>query len=371
MNKKDISQLNIAMIGHKRIPGREGGVEVVVEELSTRLVELGNQVTAYNRKKKGNKRIKEYKGVRIITIPTIEKKSMDAVVYSFFASIRVLFGKYDVIHYHAIGPSFMLVIPHLFKKKIVVTVHGLNYKTPKWKGFGAKYMHWGEVVVAKYADRIITLSQEQQKYFKEKYNRDTVYIPNGTDIKKKEEAKIIKEKWGLKKNNYILFLSRVVPGKGLENLIEAYKQIDSDLQLIIAGDSEYMPEFREKVVEMAKEDDRIRFIGFVEGKELIELYSNTFLFVFPSEAEGMPMCLLEALSYDAPCLVSDIPENLEVGDKYVMSFEVKNTDDLRDKLSDCIANNMEYFARNTSKYISEKYCWENVVKRTMELYEEI
>lgn len=363
--------MKIAMIGHKRIPGREGGVEVVVEELSTGLVKLGNSVTAYNRKKRGTQKLKEYKSVKIVTVPTIEKKSLDAVVYSFFASIRVLFGKYDVIHYHAIGPSFMLIIPHFFRKKTVVTVHGLNYKTPKWKGFGQKYMHWGEIITAKYADKIITLSKEQQKYFKEKYNRETEYIPNGTELKDKTDPNIIEKKWGLMKDKYILFLSRVVPGKGLENLIEAYKQIDSDLQLIVAGGSEYVSDFREKVIEMAKVDERIRFIGFVEGQELIELYSNAFLFVFPSEAEGMPMCLLEALSFDTPCLVSDIPENIEVGGEHIQSFKVKDTEDLKRKLNDCINNNSSIFSRNTRRYIEDKYNWNSIVKRTMELYESI
>lgn len=363
--------MKIAMLGHKRIPGREGGVEVVVEELSTGLVKLGNSVTAYNRKKRGTQKFKEYKGVKIVTVPTIEKKSLDAVVYSFLASIRVLFGKYDVIHYHAIGPSFMLIIPHFFRKKTVVTVHGLNYKTPKWKGFGEKYMHWGEVITAKYADRIITLSKEQQKYFKEKYNRDTEYIPNGTELKDKVEPNIIEKKWGLGKDKYILFLSRVVPGKGLENLIEAYKHVDSDLQLIIAGGSEYVSDFRDKVMDMASDDSRIRFIGFVEGQELVELYSNAYLFVFPSEAEGMPMCLLEALSYDTPCLVSDIPENLEVGGEYVQSFKVKNTEDLMERLNDCINNNSLLFTRDTRGYIESKYNWDNIVKRTMKVYENI
>ena len=154
--------MKIAMIGHKRIPGREGGIEVVVEELTTRMAEKGNKVTAYNRHKKGFKCPHEYKGVRIVDVPTIEKKSTDAVVYSFIASIRSLFGKYDIIHYHAIGPSVFLIIPHLFGIKTVVTVHGLNYKTPKWKGFGAKFIQLGEKITAKYADKVIVLSNEQK-----------------------------------------------------------------------------------------------------------------------------------------------------------------------------------------------------------------
>lgn len=217
------------MIGHKRIPGREGGIEVVVEELSTRMVSLGNEVTVYNRKSKFVKSKKKYKNVRIITVPTIEKKSTDAVVYSFLASIHALFQHYDVIHYHGIGPSFFLFLPHIFRIRTIVTVHGLNYKTPKWKGFGAKFMKWGELITAKYADKIIVLSEEQKSYFKNRYNREVVYIPNGVTLQDITSPNIIQKKYGLRKNGYILFLSRLVPGKGVEYLIRAYKQIPSEL----------------------------------------------------------------------------------------------------------------------------------------------
>lgn len=369
MRKSDEKKLKIAMLGHKRVPGREGGVEVVVEELATRMVKNGHDVTVYNRSKKGVKIGKEYKGVRIITIPTIEHKNTDAVVYSFFASLHALFGGYDVIHYHAIGPSAMLIIPHFFGKRTVVTVHGLNYKTPKWKGFAEKYILMGEKIAARFADEIITLSKEQQRYFKEKYNRETRLIPNGTIIQSPKEPKEIVEKWSLNKNGYILFLSRVVPGKGLETLIEAYKQIDTDLPLIIAGDSEFVSDFRQQMHELAADDERIHFIGFVEGDTLVELYSNAKLFVFPSEAEGMPMCLLEALSYNTSCLVSDIPENVDVGEHFVQTFNVGDVEHLKKQLEHCLENYDELFKENSADYIEEKYNWDCVVKQTLEVYE--
>lgn len=359
--------MKIAMIGHKRIPGREGGIEVVVEELSTRMSELGHDVTVYNRHKKGYKASKTYRGVKVVTIPTIEKKSTDAVIYAFLASIRVLFGKYDVIHYHAIGPSAFLFIPHFFRKNTIVTVHGLNYKSPKWKGLGEKFIKFGEKVVAKYADQIIVLSQEQKRYFKNKYDRDTIYIPNGTTLYANEPAEEIKRVYGLEKNSYILFLSRVVPGKGLEYLLDAYREIKSDLQLIVAGETKYAPDFRTMIEEKAKLDNRVRLIGFVEAKILRELYSNAKLFVFPSEAEGMPMCLLEALSYNCPCLVSDIPENIEVGKNYVKQFKSKNVGDLKEKLEYSLNSDEVIDSRN---FVKENYSWDTVVQKTISCYEE-
>lgn len=359
--------MKVAMIGHKRIPGREGGIEVVVEELASRMAAQGHTVVAYNRRKKGLTQPDEYKGVHIKVIPTIEKKSTDAVVYSFLASIRALFGGYDAIHYHGIGPSLFLLIPHIFGIRTVVTVHGLNYKTPKWKGLGAKVMKAGEIVTAKYADEIIVLSREQQKYFKRTYDRETVFIPNGTTLEEPLEANEIREKFGLEKNGFVLFVSRVVPGKGLEYLLDAYKQIDAGHPLVIAGGSVFVDDFYQMIQNKAAQDSRVKLIGFVQGNTLRELYSNAKLFVFPSEAEGMPMCLLEALSYDCNCLVSDIPENLEVGKEYVRTFRSCDTEDLREKLLSCL--NKE--GRNNSRdYIREDYSWEKVVEKTLNCYRE-
>lgn len=362
--------MKIAMIGHKRMPGREGGIEVVVEELSTRMVTKGHIVHVYNRSKKGVDLPKEYKGVKVIKVPTIEKKSTDAVVYSLFATLSAVFKHYDVIHFHAIGPSFFVFIPHLLGFRTVVTVHGLNYKTPKWKGFGAKFIKAGERNSAKYADEIIVLSKEQQNYFKEKYNRDTKLIPNGTVLFDIESPEIITKDYGLEKDKFILFISRIVPGKGIEYLLDAYKQIDCDLPLVIAGGTEYVDEFYSMIEEKAAEDSRVKMIGFVEGKLLHELYSNAALFVFPSEAEGMPMCLLEALSYNCNCLVSDISENTEVGNKFVQSFKSCDTHDLKEKLEYCIYNLEEVFPYDSREYVKTNYDWDIIVDKTLECYKE-
>lgn len=362
--------MKIAMIGHKRIPGREGGIEVVVEELATRLANKGHIVVAYNRKKAGSTLPAIYKGVNLVTIPTVAKKNTDAVVYSFLASVKALFGKYDVIHYHGIGPAFFLIIPHLLGIKTVVTVHGLNYKTPKWSGLGAVFLKYGEKIAAKYAEKVIVLSLGQQQYFKKAYNRDTVFIPNGTSVKKVVDPEIIKRVYGLEKQKYLLFVSRIVPGKGLEYLLEAYKKVECEFPLIIAGGTAFVDDFYHKISKTANQDSRVKIIGFVEGKLLQELYSNAALFVFPSEAEGMPMCLLEALSYNCRCLVSDIPENMQVGQDYVQSFRSCDTEDLRAKIEACITNPDTLFPNLSRGYIKDKYDWNQVTDDTERCYRE-
>ena len=195
--------MKIAMIGHKRIPSREGGVEIVVEELATRFVKKGYEVDVYNRKGKNvqdknadvkNRKLKRYKGVNLITIPTINKKGIDALIYSFFASIKAGLKKYDVIHYHAEGSCAMIWIPHLFKKKTVVTIHGLDWMRSKWGGFATKYIKFGEKMAVKYADEIIVLSKNVQDYFEKTYGRKTNFIPNGVNKPNIKEVNIIKQK---------------------------------------------------------------------------------------------------------------------------------------------------------------------------------
>ena len=373
--------MKIAMIGHKRIPSREGGVEVVVEELATRLVNRGHCVEVYNRKGKNvqdknadldKQNLKEYKGVRIITIPTINKKGIDALIYSFLGSIRAIFGKYDVIHYHAEGSCAMLWIPHLFKKRIVVTIHGLDWQRSKWGGFATKYIKFGEKCAAKYADEIIVLSKGVQKYFKDTYGRETNFIPNGVEKPIIKEENIIKEKFGLEKDNYILFLARIVPEKGLHYLIDAFKQIKTDKKLVIAGGASHTNDYLEEIKKKASEDDRIIMTGFVQGEELEELFSNCYLYCLPSDIEGMPISLLEAMSYGKNCLVSNIEENVQVCENYADTFEKSNVDDLKEKLEECL-NKKENERKNSKKisdYVLNKYNWDDVVEKTEKLYKE-
>lgn len=367
--------MKIAMLGHKRIPSREGGVEIVVEELATRLVKKGYTVDVYNRK--GNnvsdksiktKKIKEYKGINIKTVFTINKKGLDALIYSFLASVRVAFGKYDCIHYHAEGSCAMLWIPHLFGKRTVVTIHGLDWQRSKWGGFATKYIKFGEKCAAKYADEIIVLSKSVQKYFKDTYNRDTNFIENGVNKPTIKESNIIKEKYGLEKDDYILYLARIVPEKRLDLLIDAFRNVKTNKKLVIAGGASHTNDFFDEIKGKARQDDKIIMTGFVQGEELEELFSNTYLYCLPSDVEGMPISLLEAMSYGKNCLVSDIDENVQVCGKYGTTFKKSNLDDLTDKLNSCLNGENRFDEKTISDYILDKYNWEDVVEKTEKLY---
>lgn len=371
------NNFNIAMLGQKRIPSREGGVEVVVEELATRMVKNGNNVTCYNRrghhvsgKEYDARKIKEYKGIRIKTVPTINCRGLAAMSSSVFAAIRAAFGKYDVVHFHAEGPCAMLWLPKLFGKRCIATIHGLDHMRAKWGKLASTYIMLGEKCAAKHADEIIVLSKGVKDYFKETYNRDTVYIPNGVNRPEIKGTNEIEEKWGLKKDSYILYLGRLVPEKGIKYLVEAFKDVKTDKKLVIAGGSSDTDEFSNELKEMAGDDERIIFTGFVQGEPLDELYGNAYIYTLPSDLEGMPLSLLEAMSYGNCCLVSDIEECTSVVEDRAIVFEKLNVEDLRKKLQEACDDNeiVENYKKNAADFICEKYSWDDVVEKTMELY---
>lgn len=368
-------KLAISMFGQKRL-SREGGIEIVVKELCTRMAQDGHKITCYNRSghhvsgaefDKKN----EYEGICQKSVPTIEKKGLAAVSSSFFAALYSAFGKYDVVHIHAEGPAFFSWLPKMFGKRVVVTIHGIDWQREKWKsGFGSKFIRQGEKNAVKYADEIVVLSKGVQDYFKDTYGRETRFIPNGVNRPEIQSAKLITEKFDLTKDSYILFLGRLVPEKGLRYLIEAFKAVKTNKKLVIAGGSSDTDSFMKELQESAKSDNRIIFIGFVQGQLLDELYSNAYIYTLPSDLEGMPLSLLEAMSYGNCCLVSDIPECVEVVEDKALVFKKSDTEDLRTTLQKACEHpeHVAELKQTAADFICPKYNWDNVVEETVKLY---
>ena len=375
MNK---GKKKIAMIGHKRIPSREGGVEIVVYELSKRLVKKGFLVDAYNRKghhvsgKKFIQKVGKYhKGIRIISVPTFENSKLNAIVYSFLATFRALFARYDTIHFHAEGPCSMIWLPRILGIHCVATIHGLDWQRAKWGNFASAFLKFGERMAVKYANEIVVLSENMKVYFQQEYGRHTIFIPNGIEKPEKKEPLEIKERWNLEKNEYILFLARIVPEKGVHYLIEAYQKLSTDKKLVIAGGSSHSIVYYQEIKEMAQNNVNIIFTDFVGGRVLEELYSNAYCFVLPSDIEGMAIGLLEAMSYGNCCLVSDIRENTEVIENFGECFKQGDVDSLQQRLKYLLDNpEVVYeYKENASKFICEKYSWDKIVEETIKLYE--
>lgn len=371
------SSLKIAMLGHKRVPSREGGVEIVVEELSTRMVQKGHSVTCYNRTghhvsgKEFDGIVKgEYKGIKLKSVFTIRKKGLAAMTSSFFGALCCSFSNYDVVHFHAEGPCAMLWLPKLFGKRCIATIHGIDWKRSKWNRFASSYIRFGEKVAAKYADEVIVLSKNVQKYFKDEYGRKTVFIPNGVNRPVFRKAQLIHERFGLEKDNYFLFLGRLVPEKGITYLVEAFKKVRTDKKLVIAGGRSDTDDFMRELKKLVKNDDRILLTGFVQGQMLEELYSNAYVYCLPSDLEGMPLSLLEAMSYGNCCLVSDIAECTEVVEDKALIFNQSDVDDLQEVLQySCdFPGEVQWLKERAADFICEKYNWDDVVEQTLKLY---
>ena len=327
--------MKIAIIGHKRIPSNEGGVEKGVEQHSVRMAARGHDVTAYNRgghnifgKEYDCDKRREYKGVRIITVPTTKGVS-SVPIYSFLATLHAAITRYDVVSYRASGSCVMIPLAKLLRLRVVASLHGIDSKRDKWGGFASRYLEFGERMAAKHADVCLVLSENMKNYITQRYGREPVLFANGIEKPDFYASQIIKDKYDLDKDSYILSLGRIVPEKGLHYLINAFRKCHTVKKLVIAGGAEANQEYYSELKKLAEGDSRILFTGYVVGRETAELFSNAYIFAIPSNLEGMANALLEAMSYGNCCLVSDIPENTEVVSDKAVWFKTGDEGDLQ------------------------------------------
>jgi glycosyltransferase involved in cell wall biosynthesis len=365
--------MRIAFIGQKGIPSIYGGVEKHAEELAVHLAAQGNQVTVYTRRNYTDKKLKSYKGVKLISLPTIPSKHLDAIVHTFLACLDTVRRDYDVIHFHSIGPSSLLWLVKLLNpgKLVVATFHTQCYRHQKWGRLAKMYLKIGEWVCCRMAHRVIVISKDLAFYTKDRYGIEPEYIPNGVTIPDNlTEARLIKEKWGLEKNGYILIVSRLIKHKGIHYAIKAFNRLTTDKKLVIVGDGYHTRQYVDSLKELAKDDGRIIFTGNQTGKALSEFLSNAYLFIQPSESEGLSIALLEAMAYERPVLASDIPENREALGEAGFTFQSGNVSDLQTKLEYLLADpsHVEGKGREAKARVQHYYDWEDIATSTEKLY---
>lgn len=369
--------MRIAMIGHKRYGSREGGVEVVVTELARRMAALGHEVTCYDRfsadvmtgdAAESCERMVD--GVRVVPVKTIDKKGLAALSSSYFATLAAIKDRPDVIHYHAEGPCVPLPLARRAGIRTVATIHGLDWQRAKWGRLASTYIKMGEKAAATKADGFVVLSKSAQSYFQDVYGRTATFIPNGIEPKQPRPVKQIKEKWGLDANSYLLYLGRLVPEKRPELLIKAFKELDTDKRLVIAGGSSDTSEYEASLRDAAQGDPHVLFTGFVNGEPLEELYSNCYAYVLPSDVEGMPMSLLEAMAFGRCCVTSDIPECADVLADNGVTFEKGSPDSLRAALQGLLADagHAGSLGAAAKAHVEKTYNWDSVVERTLDIY---
>jgi len=369
------------MIGQKGIPVTIGGPENFVREISTRLVRRGHRVTVYCRpyalnewarflteEEKESVRRRNYQGVDLKILPTVPTKRLDTIVHSTLSSIHCVFDTFDVIHYHTIGAFLPAFIPRLAtRSKIVVSVHALDWQRAKW-GPGARAMlRLGEEASVRIPDVTHVISRELKRYFESRYGREVAYIPTGVRIAEPKPTRLTR-KYGIKEGNYILFLSRLVPEKGAHYLIEAHKGLKTDMKLVIAGNALYEPGYVAGLKTSA--GPGVIFTGFVPDEEMAELFSNAYLYVLPSEMEGLPHTLLQALSYGRCVVASDIEANREALGGLGLTFTSKDSNSLRKVLQDLIAHPEHVAAAGDKgiRRVRQEYGWETVVDQFEHIY---
>lgn len=372
--------MKVAFIGQKGIPAVSGGVETYVEKLSTRMVDLGHEVFVYVRNNYTDKNIKEYRRVKLIHLPSISTKHLDAITHTFLATIHALFQNYDVVHYQGIGPTSLCWIIKTLKRNTVVltTFQCQDYFHQKWGWFARLYLKFGEYISCKFPDKTIVVTKILQKYVIRKYKADAIVVPNGAEIRqiKGNQALV---KFGLREKQYILSVSRLIKHKGIHYLIEAFKKLEdtsrlpNDFKLVIVGDGFHTDEYVKYLKFMSAGRKNIIFTGNQTGDKLNQLFANAYLFVQPSESEGLSMALLEAMGHGTATLVSNIPENLEAIGKTGFTFKSKDVNDLKNKLAYLLVKPVEVSlsSKAAKERIEKEFGWDSIARKIADIYNEL
>ena len=317
--------MRVAFIGGRGVISKYSGIETYYEEVGRRLAANGDDVTVYCRNY-FTPAIARHNNMRLVRLPTISSKHLETVIHTFLSTLHVCFSRCDVVHYHCLGPALFSFLPRLFGKKAVVTVQGLDWKRKKWGRIASAVLRWGEKASAGFPDATVVVSQELQQHYRLTHLVETAYIPNGAMLRTRT-AGVCLQKWGLEPDKYILFMGRFSPEKNCHLLIEAFKRIETDVKLVLAGGSSHSDDYMAAL--HCHESDRIRFVDWVAGEALNDLLTNATLFVLPSDLEGLSLALLEAMGAGLCTLASDIPENREVIGDAGFTFAPGDVKDLK------------------------------------------
>ena len=360
--------MRIAYIAVKGLP-IGGGIEKVTEELGSRLVAKGHDVIAYSSRDYGTSDC-VYKGMKIRTVPSFNSKSFHKLSICYHATRDVMAkGNADIVHVHAVGPSVFSIFPRMVGIPTVVQTHGVEWKRDKWGLIGRTFFKLADYTVVYFPDRATAVSKVQRDYFKEKFGREVLYIPNGVSpVERRVPAWLLEQ--GIMPNRYILFAARLVEEKGAHFLIEAFKSLKTEMQLVIAGDASHAERYKERLRGLAGNDPRIRFLGFVTGVPMEELFSNSYLFCLPSTLEGLPVALLEAMNFGSCCVASDIPENVEVLEDHGYLFRNRDPEDLRRVLFELIDDPGKVALKKEAakQHVERTYSWDRVADEMEALY---
>lgn len=366
--------MRVAQVGLRGIPAEYSGVERAVEEIGSRLVGMGHEVVVYCMSNRYPKKRQNYRGIELNYIPSFPTKNLEMISYAIPSAIAAAFHGFDIVHFHALGPSTLSWIPRLLGKPTVVTVHGLDWQRAKWSAPARLYLRIGEITAVRCPAATIVVSKALKTYYKQNFRSDVTYIPNGVNLFSPTPFSTAGERFGIREREYLLYVGRLTREKNIHLLINAFKRVKTNMKLIIVGGSSHSIEYVRELEEISSSDSRIRLTGPIYDDALEELYSNAYLFVLPSEIEGLPIVLLEALAHGNAVLVSDISENLEViggeGRRFGFTFSLSDPGDLAAVLKNLVddPSTVRDFRRLGRDLVARKYNWDHVAQETERVY---
>lgn len=361
--------MRIAMIGVRGIPARFGGSETCVEEISSRLVRMGHDVVVYCRAHNVPKELREYRGVRLVNLPSIPTLNFDTPSHTLFSSIHViLHNTADVVHLHGVGNGLFLPFLRLFGKKVVITIDGVDWARPKWGKAARLALRLGALLAVRGANEIITDSQIAWRLYHDEFHTDTEYVSYGAEIIADTGTEAL-EQYGLTDRNYILFTGALVPDKGVHLLKEAFEKVQTPMNLVIVGDSPFFPEYRAALKET--QDTRIKFLGYVYGTAYKQLISHAYLYVQPSIVEGTSPALLAAMGAGNCVVVNGIRENRETIGDAGLAFSAGDTESLREILQRLVENPDEVasWRQRARQRVETAFNWDRISEQHVEIYQ--
>ena len=366
--------MKIVVLGLRGFPGVQGGVETHCEHLYPRLARKGLDITVCTRRQYMPDPLKEeWNGIKFVHLQCPMKKNTETIVHTAIAVLKAKKLGTKAIHIHSIGPSLLVPLAKLMGLKVIMTHHGPDYERAKWNFFAKAVLRFGEKLGCRYSDRVIAISSTIKNSIRKKFDKEAVLIPNGVEIPTITKKTTYIDSLGLKSNKYILAVARFVPEKGLHDLIEAFSRIETDWKLVIAGDADHETPYSKHLKLQAKGVDKVILTGFSKGSELNEIYSHAGLFVLPSYHEGLPISLLEALSYGLSVLVSDIEPHKEIALDSKRYFSMGDIGSLSQKMLFWIERGTLKPQEQSKqiKMVKQKYNWDNIAEKVAQVYSQV
>lgn len=364
--------MKVMVLGLRGIPGVQGGVETHAEHLYGRVVAAGCQVDLIVRTQWVPTQLVEYQGIRIHRIWAPTKPGLEALVHSLLGVFYAAWKRPDILHVHAVGPAVVTPIARLLGLKVVVTHHGPDYDRDKWGRFARWFLRTGESLGMRWSNARIVISRVIAGIVRDKYGLDSDLIPNGVDAPPASPGNTTLGRWGLTKGRYVLQVSRLVPEKRQLDLVAAFLRAKPQgWKLVLVGGIDQNP-YCAQLQAAALADEDVILTGFLSGEPLREIYANAGCFVLPSSHEGLPIALLEALSFGLRVIASDIPANLEIGLPEQSYFRTGDVGQLADRLTsnaDTPDDPVESAARRD--WVLAKYDWNDVARQTCAVYERV